>query len=254
MSEKYTKQTASLKATTADVRIMNAKTIDAKKIKLNGQDIKDLIGGETQLEDKVTRVDLRKLKEDGYCYIVVDDMCKLIGGDFENLESGYYAFKKWPWDEFSINMPNLIDGSNMFCGFEQGVSTFSANVDSLEIAKNMFSNSNITNFISEIPNLKVADEMFSNCNSLSEQSVLHILNCLKFRNSMNTSANIDFSKYMSHANISSWFVGENYDKLMGIFDNTSLEEDRYMATLRGTFTNNSGGVWNVTITIEDSDD
>ena len=36
MSEKFTTQTASLKATTADVRIINAKTIDAKKIKLNG--------------------------------------------------------------------------------------------------------------------------------------------------------------------------------------------------------------------------
>ena len=43
MSEKFTTQTASLKATTADVRIINAKTIDAKNIKLNGTNIEDLL-------------------------------------------------------------------------------------------------------------------------------------------------------------------------------------------------------------------
>ena len=54
MAEKYTTQTASLKATTADIRMVNAKNLDAQKIRLNGQDIEELLdsgGSNITIED-----------------------------------------------------------------------------------------------------------------------------------------------------------------------------------------------------------
>lgn len=43
MGKNFTTKTASIKATHADVRKLNAKVVDAKKIKLNGTNIEDLL-------------------------------------------------------------------------------------------------------------------------------------------------------------------------------------------------------------------
>ena len=59
MAEKYTTQTASLKATTADIRVVNAKNLDAQKIRLNGQDIEELLGS---VGSNITIEDGREIK------------------------------------------------------------------------------------------------------------------------------------------------------------------------------------------------
>jgi hypothetical protein len=59
MAEKYTTQTASLKATTADIRMVNAKNLDAQKIRLNGQDIEELLGSG---DSNITIEDGREVK------------------------------------------------------------------------------------------------------------------------------------------------------------------------------------------------
>ena len=272
MSDKYTTRTASLKAITANVQEIQANeiatnVINASSIKLNGQNITDVIeqatsssgnsGAEIPLEDKVKRVDLRKLKENGYCYLVVDDYGNLIGGNLDNFEAtnlptsswGYTSnnLHLWGWDDFNIDMPNLVNGSYLFAGNENGPLTFSANVDKLENGKNMFYGSMICQFTSELPNLKVADNMFFYCHGLSGESIKHVLDCLKNRNSMSTTAKIDFVKYDMGESVQSWLGSlELYNDVKSYFDTIQTDTSD---KLSGTFTNNAGGVWTARIEI-----
>nr|DAE02049.1 MAG TPA: leucine rich repeat protein [Siphoviridae sp. ct1Eo1] len=86
---------------------------------------------------------------------------------FSNLERGYYMFGSANITSFSLGMPVLTDGSNMFMSAPV-LTSFNADLPRLEIGNQMFySCQKLTDFVSDLPSLVDGTAMFSTCTQLT---------------------------------------------------------------------------------------
>lgn len=107
MAKNYNTRTASLKATVADIRILDAKQIDAENINLQGKDIKEIWG----FQDPE---DFKKL-------------CKRVNMD--ELENEYYELLN---DEGEIMYFNIPGGDELHFTSRTGIKHFSLKNDAIE--------------------------------------------------------------------------------------------------------------------------
>lgn len=176
MTEKYITNTASLKTTIADIRILNSNKIDAKNMLLNGKNIEELWGLNLP-QDYPKLVTRMKIPEDSD-YALCDDKGKVVYISFaDKITDWEYQFENSgvfigdiPSD---LDFPNLVNGSYMF--YNSNLKSFSGNLDSLNEGRYMFCDcTNLTSFSSALPSLINGYEMFSNCR-LDADSVEKIL-------------------------------------------------------------------------------
>ena len=106
MAKNYNTRTASLKATIADILSLDAKQIDAEKIKLQGKDIKEICG----FQDPE---DFKKL-------------CKRVNMD--EMENEYYELLN---DEGEIMYLNIPEGNNLEFTNRFGIKNFSLKNDTV---------------------------------------------------------------------------------------------------------------------------
>lgn len=95
MSKQYTTSTAALKATTADIFKLDSNVIDSKKIKLNGTDITELMGGNYVFKDS---------RENPKVYDIVKTSVTV------NEETGE-VFVGSPWLDGVMNVENMGDNT-----------------------------------------------------------------------------------------------------------------------------------------------
>lgn len=131
-------------------------------------------------------------------------------GNFDAMTNGAHMFENHGLEreeyapavsvsEWHINLPNLINGTDMFYGCKylttfkgdipkitnhndmfqncSALTTFEGDVSSITNGNSMFMSSPLTSFASDLPNLTNGGYMFSN-SSLDETSILRILNTI----------------------------------------------------------------------------
>lgn len=208
--EKYTTNTSSLKATKADIRLLDSKKSNSDKIYLRNQDIEELWGFDRNKDFKklVHRYDIKDddnfiLWTDSGDLAYINFADKIVDGSY--MLEKQYKITNFNFDlsalknakcmfadcdgmvSFNSNLGKLEDGTSMFRGCLK-LSEFNTNLDSLKDGTGMFSDCcSLTSFKINLPNLINTAGMFSGC-SLDKESVFHILNCLKNNECMNTTA------------------------------------------------------------------
>lgn len=145
MSKNYTTKTANLRATKADIGVLNVKRL---KI-LEGADLDGIV-----------------LPTDYYQFIgrtslSADEKYTLLNDDAKEI---YYTYKQ--------TVTKLIDGTKMYMN-ATNLETWSDNLQYLEIGDNMFAKSSIITFDTTLPSLVNGDEMFAN-SSLSNFSTTEL--------------------------------------------------------------------------------
>lgn len=176
MDTNFLTNTASLKSTIADIRILNSNKIDAKNMLLNGKNIEELWGLNLP-QDYPKLVTRMEIPEDSD-YALCDDKGKVVYISFADKitdwESEFYNSEVFIGSVPSnLDFPNLVNGYNMFNG--SNIKSFSGNLDSLSDGRYMFCDcTNLTSFSSALPSLMNGYEMFSNCR-LDADSVEKIL-------------------------------------------------------------------------------
>lgn len=197
MSNKfYTTTTSALKATTADIR-----NLDAKQIKINGEPIpskvfddrgefvtdQDLWGTSvTTDENGVVQVSHKYLSnpngtnawnsfvkvvfdnkayteittdENGYLTGVVEDSV-IANIQTDLIKDGYYMFENCPLISFNGDLSSLVNGNRMFAGTTQ--TDFLSDLRNLRSGEFMFENTPLATFNSNLGNLNTSLGMFSN--------------------------------------------------------------------------------------------
>ena len=194
MSEIYTTNTASLKATIADIRKLNTKVIDVNKLNVNGQDIKELIE-----DNKIVILDERgTLANDELdiwnSSVITDEDGNVIVGarvkpkehTFNDITSAQYntlgaAFKVinnevFTWDESHTmfwQTDGLTDATNSVFSKRMGISVFESDLSSLTNGNAMFNNCNdLTSFKSDLSSLTKGSRMFGNCTNLTNFNIV----------------------------------------------------------------------------------
>ena len=151
MSEIYTTNTASLKATLGNICKLNAKTIDAKKIRINGEDIEDKLGFQNP-EDLKKLCKRMELPEGSNFILYTDNGTPVYISFADKIVDGYYMFAvREKMRSFPFDLPKLENGNMMFAQC-----------------------TNLTSFGGTLPSLISGNRMFSNC-KLDSQSVERIL-------------------------------------------------------------------------------
>lgn len=103
-------------------------------------------------------------------------------GTLNNVVSADSAFYRSGFLNWSIDMPKLENGSNMFI-YSTGLGSFKASLGCLKDGINMFSdNIALTTFIGDLGALQNASGMFHRC-KLSPQSVMYIVDTVKSHDS-----------------------------------------------------------------------
>ena len=120
MSENFNINTATLKATIADIRKLNAKIVDAKKIKLNGENLEDKFG--FKQEDYPKLISRVALPEDANYILWTDSGNPVYISFADKLTKGYYE---------------VDERSGLFLG-NTAIKTFDIDLPKLEYAGNMF--------------------------------------------------------------------------------------------------------------------
>lgn len=200
----YTTITSALKATTADIRKLNVKSINAEHIILNGEDITEKFGFQSPEDFKklVTTCGDIENKEN---YIIFDEAGNPVYSDFlHKITDGTDLFFKHnlqvfkgieltnlkyasPGDGlsgifflhnhlkgmfescknleyFSADLPSLIRGSKMFS--DASLITFESTLPVLDSASSMFKNNLLRDFDIDMPKLNLSNEMFKGCLNL----------------------------------------------------------------------------------------
>ena len=181
----YTTTTAALKATTADIRNLNA-----QQIKLNGEPIpskvldgrgefvteQDLWGTSvTTDENGVVQVSHKYLSnpngtnawnssvisvKDNKAYTSTDasgePLCNI---QTEMIKDGSYMFSRTSLASFSGDLSSLVNGSRMFQN--TSLTSFSGNLSSLVDGSRMFSGTSLTSFSGDLSSLVDGSTMFS---------------------------------------------------------------------------------------------
>ena len=163
MAKIYTTKTPSLKATLADVR-----ELDARKITMNGENIKDLWGfsNETDYPKLMKRYTLPQDEP----YILWSDKGSPLFISFaEKLTDGSEMFSYHSSiGGFDISLPNLTNGSRMF-SYCDNLTFVHADFPKLTNADNMFlSCQRLEEFKGDLSSLQEAHTMFQNCYSMKK--------------------------------------------------------------------------------------
>ena len=162
-------KTASLKATIADVR-----NLDAEKIKIKGQNISDLWGLKFP-EDYPKLVTRCQLPEDEN-WSLWDDNGNLVYINFsDKIINGTNIFQYCDkLTTFSSDLSSLIDGTNMFYNCSN-LTSFTSDLSSLSNGIMMFIGCpKLTSFTSDLSSLTNGNGMFDNC-KLDSNSIENIL-------------------------------------------------------------------------------
>lgn len=183
MSDKlYTTNTASLKATTADIRKLNAKHIEAASIQLNGQNLEDkLETAGLNLPKDYPKLVTRQTFEQDDNYMLFSDSGKMVYCSFlDKLVTGDLLFDAMDVDIIQQDMPLLTSAISMFRA--STIKTFISNTPLLTNGQGMFGScSYLTQFEGDLTSLNNGVRMFMDC-QLDKNSVIHILNNLKHKN------------------------------------------------------------------------
>lgn len=124
----------------------------------------------------------------GNCMFEQTVIATFVTDNLDSLESGNKMFWANKFLNWSIDLPKLKDGFQMFYGSirpggNNGLQTFTADLSSLENGTQMFAEcSSLQNFNCVLPKLDSAVEMFKSC-KLSPQSVMNIVESLPTKNS-----------------------------------------------------------------------
>jgi hypothetical protein len=211
MNKKYTTNTASLNSIVADIHILKSDKIDAKKIKLNGENLENKFGFKQEDYPKlVTRCALPEDKPwalwtDSGNLVYFNQSEKIVNGDrmfqsceainsvdfdFINLENGYFMFGYCSGlEHVNSNMPSLTNGERMF-GDCSKLRSFTGDLSSLTNGKLMFSKcKNLEHFSADLSSLTNGNNMFTECR-LNKESVLGIIKCIKEKNTSPTNVSI----------------------------------------------------------------
>ncbi len=161
MPRKYTTQTASLKTTFADIR-----NLDAKNIKIKGQNIEELWGLNLPEDYKkfVTRCELPEDEN----WSIWDDTGNLLYINFsDKIINGNGMFSRTGLTSFTSDLSSLTSGESMFLVCDN-LTTFNSDLSSLTNGKQMFQDcSNLTAFTSDLISLTNGFYMFSGCDNLT---------------------------------------------------------------------------------------
>ena len=156
-----------LKSTFADVRKLDAKVVDAKNIKLNGQNVEQLWGLNLP-KDYPKLVHGVKLPQDAD-YILCDSLGNPVYMTFnETLTNGSYLFRSYQnIKQMNFEFPNLTNGYHMFNGCSKLTSVGSNTFSKLTNGEQMFSlcySLKEVNF--ELGELTKGSSMFQHCYEL----------------------------------------------------------------------------------------
>lgn len=115
MIDKYTTETAALKATVGKFR-----KLDADKLTIKGQDISELVGtgnGGSGLKfpDDYPKFITRQTINEDDCYMLFNDEGKFVYCSFlDKIVNGTGLFNGVLVENFEGDMPNLVNGQSMF--------------------------------------------------------------------------------------------------------------------------------------------
>ena len=190
MSEIYTTNTASLKATIADIRKLNTKLIDVNKLNVNGQDIKELID-----DNKIVILDERgTLANDeldiwNSSVITDEDGNVIVGARVKPKEHTFNditdeqrtrfdsSFKVINNEVFDSNgnhtmfwqTGGLTDNCDTVFTIRNIISEFDSDLSSLTKGTTMFNGCrNLVTFNSDLSSLTKGSRMFDNCKALTK--------------------------------------------------------------------------------------
>ena len=181
MEEKFITNTSSIKTTHANVRKIDAKVIDAKNIKINGEDILDkikenktIIKHAQDTRETVTENDLWgqwvETLEDGTIVIHDDEVTNPNGSSAWNTSITKVEDNKAYVGEdlfANIQIEQIKDGENMFLRCSQ-LTSFSSDLPSLTNGYGMFYNcSNLNSFSSDLSSLMNGIYMFYYCTKIT---------------------------------------------------------------------------------------
>lgn len=165
--EKYTTNTSSLKATKADIRLLDSKKSNSDKIYLRNQDIEELWGFDRNKDFKklVHRYDIK----DDDNFILWTDSGDLAYINFaDKIVDGTSMFRRqYKITNFNFDLSSLKMGNYMFelCS---GMTLFDSNLNSLKNGKYMFNHChNLSKFISKLDSLEDGSYMFHDCAALT---------------------------------------------------------------------------------------
>lgn len=112
MSDKYTTETASIKATIGKFR-----KLDTNKLTIKGQDISELIssGSGLKLPDDYPKFITRQTINEDDCYMLFNDEGKFVYCSFlDKIVNGTGLFIDVYVENFEGDMTNLVNGHSMF--------------------------------------------------------------------------------------------------------------------------------------------
>ena len=200
-----------LSSTYANVRKLNAKVVDAKKIKIDGENIENLWGLNLPKDypKLISRCELPKNKPwalwtDSGDLVYFNQSEKIVNGkkmfnncknittfdcDLSSLTNGESMFEGCiNITRFTSDLSSLTDGYRMFIRCNK-LTTFVSNLGSLTDGSTMFSGCPLVSFTSDLSSLEDGSGMFDGC-KLDKKSVLHIIKCLKEKNTNTTKSYI----------------------------------------------------------------
>lgn len=240
-----------LSSTEADIRVLKSKIVDAKKIKLNGENLEDKFG--FKQEDYPKLISRVNLPEDSNYILWTDSGNPVYISFADKLTKGYYEVDERSGlflgntaiKTFDIDLPKLEYAGNMF--YEcQNLISFTGDVSSLKYgcAENvmgggvgMFENcKNLKVFTSSLKNLQNGYAMFIGC-KLNKESVLSIVRSIKQENLYNGDTTATLSLGIDKNIISD----EELLSELGITYTDGVTG--YSSTITGF----SGGQWNLAI-------
>lgn len=162
MSRVYTSKTPALKATFIDTR-----NLDAKNIKIKGQNIEELWGLNLP-EDYKKFITRCELPEDKSWAIWSDNGSLLYMNFSDKIINGTNMFRNCSnLSSFPYNLSSLTNGYCMFYGCTN-LTSFTSDLSSLTNGYVMFSRcSNLTSFNSDLSSLTNGSYMFSDCSNLT---------------------------------------------------------------------------------------
>ena len=112
MSDKYNTETASIKATIGKFRKLHT-----DKLTIKGQDINEIIRNSAGLKfpDDYPKFITRQTINEDDCYMLFNDEGKFVYCSFlDKIVNGIGLFRDVHVEKFVGNMPNLVNGQNMF--------------------------------------------------------------------------------------------------------------------------------------------
>lgn len=180
MSKNYTTKTAALNAIVADIHLLKSDEIDAKRIKLNGESIKDTIQdlkttqGFQVSQDYLKLVSRLGLSEDDDL-MLLDDYGNVVYCNFISRINSLdllkqvlqYNIHDWTYDLEADIYSNI---NRLFANNK--IKHFNGSLKNTQIATSTFNTcKNLISFTSDLSNLQDGSYMLSECNNLKKFTV-----------------------------------------------------------------------------------